>query len=63
MRERIETSLPNDLPTTSGDTRARVGWKSAGNHTDYNEGTVLSVAVDRRYTWLPAGPEPTLHAD
>ena len=26
-----------------------------GNHTDYNEGTVLSVAVDRE-TWVAAAP-------
>ncbi|MBN2450524.1 MAG: galactokinase [Lentisphaeria bacterium] len=36
-------------------TRAPGRLEVLGNHTDYNEGTVLSVAVDRA-TWVAAGP-------
>jgi galactokinase len=31
-----------------------------GSHTDYNEGHVLTMAIDR-YTWVAAAPVPTEH--
>ena len=38
-------------------TRAPGRLEILGNHTDYNEGVVLSVAVDRN-TWVAAAPAP-----
>ena len=43
------------MPAGGRRPRPRAGWRCSANHTDYNEGFVISCAIDRN-TWFAAGP-------
>ena len=56
MKERVTTAFEKKFGVAPAVvTRAPGRLEILGNHTDYNEGTVLSVAVDRAMT-IAAGP-------